>query len=361
MVQSFRVLLASLLVFPSLVLAAPSQSSKLPLPSKVIGQLSNGTWLENLVVRPNGDILTTLLFPYGSIYTIRQSPQGLNGLELLANFTSVNSLGGISPVAVPSCLETYVVVGANTTGLSQPIQGTWSAWTVTFHPMEQGATHENIRINKVSDMSANSTFLNGVISIPDVPHAVLVADSAAGSVGYLDIETGEFDPHAFDFPEMQPLPGGTFPLGIDGIRIHDGYLYFTVALRVIIYRIALAASGYPARGATPEVVANLTSLAHGLDDFAIDSRGNIFVATNFDNSVLYVDVRTGEAEIVLGGEDDITFAGCTSVYFGRGWAEAYTFYVSTSGGLANPVGGNRTAGASIVSADTRGFKGFIAN
>ncbi|KAL6691229.1 hypothetical protein J3F84DRAFT_403712 [Trichoderma pleuroticola] len=327
----------------------------------VIGQLPDGTWLENLAVRPNGDILTTLLSPYGAIYTIRQSPQGLHGLELLVNFTSVNSLGGITPVAVPSGLEIYVVVGANTTGLSQPIRGTFSAWTVTFQPTQPGVTHQHVRIDKVSDMSTNSIFLNGVVSIPDVPHAVLVADSAAGSVGYLDIQTGELDPDAFVFPEMQPVPGGAFPLGIDGIRIHDGYLYWTNTLRVTIYRVALSASGYPATGATPEVVANLTSLAHGLDDFAFDSRGNILAATNFDNSVLYVDVRTGDARIVLGGEDDITFAGCTSVYFGRGWAEPNTFFVSTSGGLANPVGGNKTAGASIVSVVTRGFSDVMTS
>ncbi|KAL6796312.1 hypothetical protein GGI42DRAFT_345138 [Trichoderma sp. SZMC 28013] len=332
------------------------QSLRVFLASLVIGQLPDGTWLENLAVRPNGDILTTLLFPYGALYTIRQSPQGLHGLQLLANFTSVNSLGGITPVAVSSGLETYVVVGANTTGLSQPIPGTFSAWTVTFQPTER----QHVRIDKVSDMSPNSIFLNGVISIPDVPHAVLVSDSAAGSVGYLDIQTGKFDPDAFVFPEMQPVPGGALPLGIDGIRIHDGYLYWTNTFRVTIYRVALAASGYPATGATPEVVANLTSLAHGLDDFTFDSRGNILAATNFDNSVLYVDVRTGNARTILGGEDDITFAGCTSVYFGRGWAEPNTFFVSTSGGLANPVGGNRTAGASIVSVDARGFAGFMA-
>lgn len=360
--QSLRVLLASLVGFSVLAVAAPSPSSSVSLSSKVIGQLSDGTWLENLAVRPNGDVLTTLLFPYGGIYTIRQSPQGLHGLELLANFTCLNSLGGITPVAVPSGLETYVVVGANTTGLSQPIRGTFSAWTVTFQPTKPGATRRDldVRIDKVSDMSPNSTFLNGVVSIPDVPHAVLVADSAAGSVGYLDIQTGELDPDAFVFPEMQPLPGESFPLGIDGIRIHDGYLYFTNTFRVTIYRVALAASGYPATGATPEVVANLTSFAHGLDDFAFDSRGNILAATNFDNSVLYVDVRTGDARILLGGEDDITFAGCTGVYFGRGWAEPNTFFVSTSGGLANPIGGNRTAGASIVSVATYGFANFMA-
>ncbi|KAK0763450.1 hypothetical protein N5P37_002827 [Trichoderma harzianum] len=347
--QSLSVLLASLVAFSAPAVAAPSPSSSVSLSSKIIGQLPDGTWLENLAVRPNGDILTTLLFPYGAIYTIRQSPQGLHGLELLANFSSVNSLGGISPVAVASGLETYVVVGANTTGLSQPIRGTFSAWTVTFQPTKSGVTREQVRINKVSDMSPNSTFLNGVISIPDVPHAVLVSDSAAGSVGYLDIQTGELDPDAFVFPEMQPVQGGAFPLGIDGIRIHDGYLYWTNTLRVVIYRVALAASGYPATGATAEIVANLTSLAHGLDDFAFDSRGNILAATNFDNSVLYVDTRTGDAKTILGGEDDITFAGCTGVYFGRGWTEPNTFFVSTSGGLANPVGGNRTAGASIVS------------
>ncbi|KAK4062000.1 uncharacterized protein Triagg1_10163 [Trichoderma aggressivum f. europaeum] len=354
--QPLRVLLASLVIFPVLTVAAPSPASSVSLSSKVIGQLPDGTWLENLAVRPNGDILATLLFPYGAIYTIRQSPQGPNGLELLANFTFVDSLGGITPVAVPRGLETYVVVGANTTGLSQPIPGTFSAWTVTFQPTER----QHVRIDKVSDMSPNSIFLNGVVSIPDVPHAVLVSDSAAGSVGHLDIQTGEFDPDAFVFPEMQPLPGSAFPLGIDGIRIHDCHLYWTNAFQATIYRVALAASGYPALGATPEMVANLTSLARGLDDFAFDSRGNILAATNFDNSVLYVDVSTGDAGTILGGEDDITFAGCTSVYFGRGWAEPNIFFVSTSGGLANPVGGNRTAGASIVSVEMCGFADLIA-
>ncbi|KAF9765123.1 hypothetical protein IL306_002645 [Fusarium sp. DS 682] len=195
-------------------------------------------------------------------------------------------------------------------------------------------------------MTKKSTFLNGVAAIPGRPDAVLVSDSLAGFVGRLDLSTGVFDDSAFVFPEMAPISAGAF--GINGIKVRNNYLYFTNSNAVKIYRIQITAAGYPAKGAKPQLVADLSSSASFFDDFEFDTNGNIYAATNFDNSIVFVDVKTGKWKTVVGGVHEMTVAGSTAAAFGRGKKDKNTLYVSTSGALGKPVDGTKTEGAKVV-------------
>jgi sugar lactone lactonase YvrE len=198
-------------------------------------------------------------------------------------------------------------------------------------------------------MTPNSSFLNGVIAIPGVSDAVLVSDSILGVVGRLDISTGIFDTSAFAFPEMTPIPGGSF--GINGIKLHDGYLYWTNSNAATIYRVAITSKGFLVKGAKPQVVSNLSKSVSFLDDFAFSSDGYIYATSNFDNSVVRIDTKTGKWKTVVGGIHDMTVAGSTAVAFGNGKLGQKKMFVSTSGALAMPVDGTKTEGAKVVAVD----------
>ncbi|KAF5671457.1 hypothetical protein FCIRC_8687 [Fusarium circinatum] len=195
-------------------------------------------------------------------------------------------------------------------------------------------------------MTKKSAFLNGVAAIPGMSDAVLVSDSVAGFVGRLDLSTGVFDDSAFVFPEMAPIAAGAF--GINGIKVRDNYLYFTNSNAVKIYRIVITPAGYPKKGARPQLVADLSSGVGFFDDFEFDKNGNIYAATNFDNSIVFVDVKTGKWKTVVGGIHEMTVAGSTAAAFSYGKKGEKTLYVSTSGALAKPVDGTKTEGAKIV-------------
>ncbi|CAM1500955.1 Fc.00g101170.m01.CDS01 [Cosmosporella sp. VM-42] len=331
--------------------ALPALSWAASLPTHTLSQLPHGTWLENIAVRPNGNLLVTQMFPSAIIYTIEHPSAGHHSLEPLVNIPEIQNIYGIAQVGVSSGFETYVVVGGNSTALANPIAGKFSAWTVTF---VQTTCGDKVEVKKASDMNENSLFLNGVAYIPGVLNAVLVADSAAGIVGYLDLETGDYDISAFTVPEMVPKEGAPLPIGVNGIRIQDSYLYFTNSFLVSLFRIPITASGYPVEGAKAELVADLSKKASLLDDFDFDAEGNVYAATNFDNSVVYINVETGESKTVAGKKDKLTIAGSTAVAFGRGKHDKKTLYVSTSGALGAPVNGDKTEGSKVVAIDTRG-------
>ncbi|RGP64466.1 hypothetical protein FLONG3_9524 [Fusarium longipes] len=313
---------------------------------KTVGQLPLGTWLENVAVRSNGDLLVTEFWPKASVYTVKDPSSCNEGLKELATVSSIQGILGIVELPpVPDKPETFVFVGSNATELSKLIPGTFKAFAIEFHNKRNQA---NVKVRKISDMTKASTFLNGVEAIPGVHNAVLVSDSVKGSVGRLDTSTGIFDDTTFVFPEMAPIAANTF--GINGIKVRNGYLYFSNSNAVKIYKTALTAAGYPVKGSKPQLVADLSKVVDFIDDFGFDSHGNIYAASNLDNSVVFVDTKTGKSTIVLGSINELTVAGSTAVAFGRTKRDQDTYYVCTAGGLAKPVGGTKTEGAKVVAA-----------
>ncbi|KAF7563190.1 hypothetical protein G7046_g894 [Stylonectria norvegica] len=147
---------------------------------------------------------------------------------------------------------------------------------------------------------------------------------------------------------MKPTPGAALLIGVNGIHVRGKYLYFTNSNTVSIFRVRISAAGRPVRNAKVELVANLSSVATFLDDFTFSAKGDIYVATNLDNSVLRVDTKTGKAKTVVGKSTELTVAGSTAVAFGRTEKDRHTFYVSTSGAAASPVNGTLTEGGKVV-------------
>jgi len=322
------------------ILTLPALALSHSLPVKTISQLSLGTWLENIAVRSNGDLLVTQLWPTAAIYTIANQPSS-NKLKELATFPSIQGLLGIAELPpCPGKPETFVVVGSNATGLSQLIPGTFKAFAVEFYGKRR------VRVRKISDMTKKSTFLNGVVAIPGAPNAVLISDSVKGFVGRLDVSTGKFDDTTFTFPEMAPPAPNAF--GINGVRIRQGYLYWSNSNAVKIYKTAITAAGYPVKGSKPQLVADLSHVVTFLDDFEFDAYGNIYATSNSDNSVVFVDAKSGKAKIVVGSVSEMTVAGSTSLAFWRGKKDKDVFYVSTGGGLFKPINGTVTEGAKVV-------------
>ncbi|KAJ4264215.1 hypothetical protein NW762_005409 [Fusarium torreyae] len=331
-----------------ILFAFPALALTHSLPAKTLSQLPLGTWLENIAVRSNGDVLATELWPSANVYTLPSPESRYTGLKKLVSIPSITGLLGIAEV--PRRLgmpETFIAVGSKATALSKLSPGTFEAWAIEFpgNPLYEG----NVQIRRISRMTRNSTFLNGVTAIPGRSDAVLVSDSKAGFVGRLNLFTGAFDTDAFVFPELAPVSADAF--GANGIKIRNGHLYFINSNAVKIYRIKITAAGYPAKGAKPQLVADLSSGVGFLDDFAFDSVGNIFAASNLDNSIVFVNTKTGKWKTVVGGVGEMTVAGSTAVAFGHGKAKN-TLFVSTGGALFKPVNGTKTEGAKVVAVNT---------
>ncbi|KAK0648715.1 putative diphthamide synthesis protein-domain-containing protein [Cercophora newfieldiana] len=283
----------------------------LPLPNNLVAQFPNLSWIENIAVRHNGDLLLTQL-PVSittnvSLYTVL-NPSSISPTLTpiqIHTFNDTNSLFGIAESATTPDL--FVLVGGNLP--TSPSPRTYPVWTVDF----RGHNH----LPKITEITklTSAELPNGVAAIPH-RDAVLVADSWAGLTWHVNIKTGNVS-LGIQVPEMAPPSGSpATTVGINGVKIHKGYLYWTNSGLVTLYRVRIDAEGRQAQGSKVETVAKLD--AAFLDDFAIGEDGIIWVATNVNNTLIAVRPDTGENVVVEGAVAEMTLAGDTAAAFGRG-------------------------------------------
>ncbi|KAK3401744.1 hypothetical protein B0T20DRAFT_450711 [Sordaria brevicollis] len=284
-------------------------------------------------------------------------------------FSEVEALFGITePVD-----DLFVVVGGNVSSNGNDHgngEGSWFfTWTIDFRHTTTTTTtttitHDNEPTSKKPEIKqitrlSKAVLPNGLASVPENPDVVLIADSFAGLVWRLDIRTGSYDV-AVQVPEMAAPANGSGVVGVNGVKVHGGYLYWTNSATVSIYRVRLDRKGYryhyhyrSTTAAEVELVADLSLEAPFLDDFAVREDGVIFVATNSGNKLFAVDTDPKKKVVLVGGaETELTFAGGTAAAFGR---DNKMLYVTTCGGLRTPINGTVVEGGKVVGVDTGEF------
>jgi hypothetical protein len=195
---------------------------------------------------------------------------------------------------------------------------------------------------------------------------VLIADSLNGVVYRLNVNTGAYS-IVIDDARMKYLPGSITNLGINGVKIRDGYLYWTNTGNPIFSRIPISSTGTPT-GASQ----NVANVNNG-DDFAFRRDGTAWVAQNQTESLSVI--KNGKTTLVAGDPTSTILAGVTAGQFGRTAATRNILYVTTNGGmflsyrtlsektsdadnppgLAVPVNGSIIVGGKIASIDTSSF------
>ena len=282
------------------------------LPVKVIHEFPVGYSLENVAVRRNGKVLTTVI-THPELYQI--DPIHGGAPELVSNsFGPVVGLLGI----VETCPDIFYVVAANfstTTLKSTP--GSNSVWKVdlTSHDVPALTT-------KIADFPEGGV-LNGMALLSEEKGLVLIADSVVGVVWRLNVFTGQVL-RIVEIPAMLPPPQAAIQLGINGIKIRDGYLYFTNSGANALYRLPIHKDG-TAKG-------NASMVASGLDvadDFRFDNEGNAFVTLNAPGEL--VKVTPEGIKTVLVDNTTLTLPNPTAAQFGRTVADRGSLYISEDG------------------------------
>jgi sugar lactone lactonase YvrE len=302
-----------------------------------VTQFQKPSWIENIAVRSNGDLLLTQLFPSPILYTVISPASASPKTGIVHIFDGVEGLLGITETTTA---DVFVLVGTNA---SNPGSGASTAWSVDFRQRDsQPAVTEIAQLR-------DARVPNGMTTSPQLGDSVLIADSA-GFVWHLDLHTGEHRVAA-QVPEMAPAAGSS-GTGINGVKMHGGYLYWSNSADASLYRLGVRRDGSPCESARVQKAA--APDATFLDDFVIGKDGTIWAATNSDNRLLAVRGFNGSV-VVAGGTSELTLAGNTAAAFGRGKTDAHILYVVTCGGLRAPVNGTYTEGGKVVAVDTRGF------
>ncbi len=172
---------------------------------------------------------------------------------------------------------------------------------------------------------------------------LLIADSGAGAVWSLDVNTGAKSKAITD-TLMAPTSTG-FGLGINGLKVRNGDLYFTNTNQALF-----ASAPVNAVGAEEAQATALTSNLAGLDDFQFDSQGNALFA---GNGQLRYRAAAGDPLVVV--SNSTLLAGSTAVGFGRLPADRNSVYVTTNGGVGQYVSRDYATPGRVVKVDVAGM------
>lgn len=274
------------------------------LPTKIIHQFPLPTWIENLAIRSNGQILATLLTT-PEIYLLDPA-KAPPTCSLVYQFPSVLALTGIIELGHDIF---YVCAGNFNVAAYKNEPGSYSVYEVDIRNFEKDG--DGVRVNKICDIK-ESGLLNGMELFSEEAREVLIADSEVGCVWKVNVGTGQYE-MAVQVEEMK-VPTQGLPMGINGIKIRDGYLYWTNTGRRQFCRIKIDHTG-KAMGEVEIVAEDCLG-----DDFVFDKEGNAWITQNPLNTVAVVRI-SGEVTLVAGKKEELEVCGGTACQFGKGKGE----------------------------------------
>jgi hypothetical protein len=318
------------------VLRAPLvATARLPFNSqsstRTIFEFENGTWVENIAVRSNGNLLVTLI-DRPDLYQIDPFHNSTKLITTFQDQADALSLLGITEMAP----DIFVVIAGNySIARAASVPASYSVWQVDFN---RGGKCE--KISEVEQLP-EASFLNGMTALSRREGTVLISDSVLGVVWRLNTRTGRYDV-ALEDSTMKPLEGAPLILGINGIQVFNSYLYYVNSLKGLFCRVPINKSTGEASGPYEIVATGISG-----DDFTMSADGVAFIAENGQNSLKRVGVN-GSQSLVAGGLNSTLIAGATGAAFGRTWLDQDVIYVTTAGGQAGPVNGTYAEGGKVV-------------
>lgn len=300
-----------------LLLASVGTSFNLNSPGlHEVYQFPNGTWVENIAVRANGNLLVTLV-NVPEIWEVMPSAQtGDSEARLVHHFTGETMATGIAELSP----DVFAVITPN------------SVWKVHLN--------EDREKSPVRLATLPAGNLNGMATLSHEAGRVAISDSEAGLVWGLDTHSGNYSVILRDETMAANTKEGPL-LGINGLKLHGGYVYYVNTPERIFCRIPINTTTGHALG--PHEVITQGVLA---DDFAISPQGVAYLAGLRDNIVTRVFMN-GTREVVAGHRNSTALVSATSVGFGRKLG-AGTVYITTGGETDHPVNNTRSRGGKVM-------------
>ncbi|KAE9366931.1 hypothetical protein N431DRAFT_548625 [Stipitochalara longipes BDJ] len=329
------------LLLPSfLFTVANAVPATLPSPAiRTIYEFPNETWVENIAVRSNGNLLLNLLST-PTLYELNPFNPAPGSAKLLHTFPFATGLAGIAEIEP----DVFAVVAGNwslKTFTTTP--GSWSVWKVDLN---QGWNNLPT-VSKIADVT-KASFLNGMTLLAPGSPYLLISDSVLGVVWRLNFLTSEYEV-ILESPLMQPAAGPIL-LGINGIHVFNSSVYFTNSFKGLFARVPIKLDGPDAGSATGEyeVVAN-----NGVgDDFIFDKVGNAYI-TQDPSDALQLVSQEGNVTVLAGNTNSTLLEGDTADAFGRTNWDENILYVVTNGGIAGTVPGTQIVGGKVIAVDVR--------
>lgn len=305
----------------------------------------NGSFVDNIVVRPDGTLLLTRI-DVPEVWSV--DPQTGSG-SLAYSFAEHEESSDTTAVFGITEIEHdvfAVVAGKFELKTFTAQQGSFAVWRLDFN---DDGNYDVLEIP--ADMcdegfSLSKKTPSAVSKIVDIPEAkalgastlyrpgreaearyLLIADSPEGMIWRVDLDSGEYSV-ALQDESMLPAANAP-PMGVNGIHVVGEYLHYVSVTKKEYRRVRMDEMANAA-GPFELIMGEINP-----DNFDIADDGTAYFATNSENMIVKY---TPEGEIVdfAGGKNLTVLPGPTCCVLNR---ERQTLYVGTNGGLMAPVGG----------------------
>ncbi|VUC25643.1 unnamed protein product [Clonostachys rosea] len=308
------------------------------LPSQVLHQFPAPSWIENLAVRSNGQILVTFCSA-PEVYLV--DPSDPSKTVLIHKFVNVTAMSGIVEVDHD---KFYVAGGVCDLKTMTSEAGSYRLWEIdmsTFDTNGEATVKEALKLDKIGCP-------NGLELLSRSEKIILAADCEHGALFKIDITNGTHET-ALQVDEMRNPENPFIPVAINGVKVLKEYLYWTNTSKALFCRAKIVENG--------KSFGDVEVIHQGFigDDFCFDSNDNAFVTQNPFNTIT-VAKSTGGLVTVAGRIDQLDVAGATACQFDRRKGREHMLYVVTNGGLAGPVNGTEVEGGKVLVIDTTAFK-----
>ena len=301
---------------------------------RTVYNFPNSTWIENLAIRGNGQIVANDLYnPY--IYLVDPDFQ-LTPPPILHTFPPFTSFLGITELH-PDIFVALSLQGDIENSIITP--NSTAIWQVDMRSYSLDIP-DSATVKKLADLPP-VVLPNGVTVLSSKDKTVLIADSGAGLLYRFDTCSMNLT-LAIDDPLFK-----SSSTGLNGIRVVGGStLYFTNTRQGLVGTIPINPDGHAIGPA------KVLAYASNADDFDIGPDGSVWVAQNNNNTLTRIR-PDGSASVVAGSQDSDVLNGPTVAKFGRRADDEDVLYVGTDGLFTDPGTGDTVEkSAKIVAIDT---------
>ena len=280
----------------------------LALDVEVVGNV-DGVAFENLVVRPNQQVLVTTAFPRADIWlfdtfgTLPDTPLRIAGLPGASSSLGISDLGrGHSP-------EVYYVLGGNfSLSTFTPVPNSFILYAVDMRTFAScnGTVQQPPKVTVATTLNV-TTQPNGMTRYGE--SVLLIGDSNQGAVWAVDLTESSRPKVTRLIQNPSMAPNQSAPLterfGINGLRAYGNTLFYCNSGFETMWSLPLKqvpGSNVPVPAGPPHKIATNCFC----DDFAVDGeRGMLWVASP-GAAVIGVNITSGAQSVIAGALGDPT-------------------------------------------------------
>ncbi|KAL1858305.1 hypothetical protein Daus18300_009923 [Diaporthe australafricana] len=267
-------------------------SSRQTAPTEIVKLAS----LENIAVRPNGQLLVTNMNS-PNLYAVDPVAKTSSTAVAVSGAAGLSGIGEIAP-------DVFVVIGGSP-------QGT-AVHKVDF---TGGGTPKATLVKKIPDAKN----MNGLAVFNN--DTVLLADAAKGNIVKLVVSSGE-SAVALSDPTM--APSGPIPFGIDGMKYGNGTVWYTNIFKNSFHKVSVDTASKPT-GAVSTLWSDLMG-----DDLCFGNNGKLYITTNSGaNQVVEYDPAGSAGKPVVVAK----LSAPTACAAGRTEKDKHVVYVTSGQGV----------------------------